>query len=109
MEQRINNLEILAIVLLVLSIIGAIIIWATMSVMEIPYVSALGSVRTTTETNPYGIALGVGVLVSGILTYFVLLVFCDMGRNLLHMRKGSNEPDKDSEESVELVKKEELI
>ncbi len=87
MEQRIKTLEFLATIIAALSIIVAIVIWATMSIVEVSFMDSPGSVITIKEANPYSIALGFGVFMGGILTYFVLLVFCDMGRNMIMIRK----------------------
>lgn len=82
-QNPINILRIVAWLTLLIGIVGAILIWSTMSTMEVPYTYVPG---THTESNPVGIGLGFATLFSSIVTWALLSVICDMAENLIQIR-----------------------
>lgn len=67
-------LKFLAWVNLFICIIGAIVIWITMGTTRIGYYS--------TEANPLGIALGVGILLNGFVGWAFLLTICEIADDI---------------------------
>jgi len=70
--------------------------------MEVP-----DGIGTKTEINPVGIGLGIGIIISGLLQFFVLNVCCDMARNLLMIRQSVGKTV-ESDEKLETLTREEL-
>jgi len=102
MEQNIENLSILASVILFIFLIGGIIILLTMSTMEDPT-----GIGTETVANPVGLGLGIGIILSGVIQFFLLNVYCDMARNLLIIRQNAGKTV-DSGDEMETLAKEEV-
>lgn len=81
-KKAISALNIFAWINLLCGIIGAIVIWKTMGVVELPSDYAF----TDSEINPFGIALGFIVLMQGFFGYVICSVVSTMADNVILIR-----------------------
>ena len=98
METSIIALRIIAWLNLVGGIIGAIIVWATMSTKEVVVDRIYGTNLMETRVDPAGIGVGFGVLFGSIFWTVLMLVVCSIADNLARIRKNTSTPQIEADE-----------